>query len=90
MLSKLLYYFDLVLVLTLKEIKVRYKNSLLGYLWSVMNPIIFSLVFYFAFKKVLKTPLENFHLYLIVGLFPWQWFSDSTITANHSLLHNAQ
>ncbi|MGB9831711.1 MAG: hypothetical protein ACPLSP_06550, partial [Fervidicoccus fontis] len=48
--KNLQYYIDLILVLTQKEIKVKYKNSILGYLWSVLNPLSMALVFYFAFK----------------------------------------
>ncbi len=71
------YYLDLIFILTQKEIKVRYKSSILGYLWSVLHPLFMGLVFYFAFKFIMKIPVENFTLYLITGLFPWQWFSNS-------------
>ncbi len=71
------HYWDLVVVLTKKEIKVRYKNNVLGYLWSIANPLAFALVFYLAFKLVMKVQVENYALFLIAGLFPWQWFSNS-------------
>lgn len=83
------YFWDLILVLTQKEIKVKYKNSILGYLWSVLHPLSMALVFYFAFKFVMKIPIENFTLYLITGLFPWQWFSNSVASSCMSLLGNA-
>lgn len=83
------YYKDLVLVLTAKEIKVKYKNSLLGYVWSVLNPLCLAVVFYFAFKFVMKVPVENFTLFLISGLFPWQWFSTSVNASITALFGNA-
>lgn len=83
------YYIDLIITLTQKEIKVKYKSSILGYLWSVLHPLSMALVFYFAFKFVLKVPIENFTLYLITGLFPWQWFSNSVASSSVSLLANA-
>lgn len=83
------YYADLILTLTQKEIKVKYKSSILGYLWSVLHPLSMALVFYFAFKSVLKIPIENFTLYLITGLFPWQWFSNSVASSSVSLIGNA-
>ena len=86
---KLEYYIDLIQVLTLKEIKVRYKNSILGYLWSILNPLSLALVFYFAFKFVMKIKIENFALFLICGLFPWQWFSNSISASAGFLLANA-
>jgi len=70
-------YRDLIVVLTQKEIKVRYKNSFLGYLWSIANPLAFAFVFFIAFKVVMRIRMENYTLFLIAGLFPWQWFSNS-------------
>lgn len=83
------YYRDLILVLTAKEIKVKYKNSLLGYVWSVLNPLCLAIVFYFAFKFVMKIPLENFTLFLVSGLFPWQWFSNSVSSSSTVFIGNA-
>lgn len=68
---------ELLLELTKKEIKVRYKNAFLGILWSLANPLAFALVYYFVFKVVMKNRVENFSLFLITGLFPWQWFANS-------------
>lgn len=68
-LENLNYYLDLIFILTQKEIKVRYKSSILGYLWSVLHPLFMALVFYFAFKFIMKIPVGNFTLYLIAGFF---------------------
>ncbi len=87
--NKVEYYNDLILVLTQKEIKVKYKSSIFGYLWSILHPLSMALVFYFAFKFVMKVPIENFVLYLITGLFPWQWFSNSVGASAVSLIGNA-
>jgi lipopolysaccharide transport system permease protein len=69
-------YIDLLIVLTHKEIKVRYKSSVLGYLWSVANPLAIAFVFYLAFKIVMRIQIEAYSLFLITRLFPWQWFSN--------------
>jgi lipopolysaccharide transport system permease protein len=86
---ELLHFRDLVLVLLAKELKVRYKNTLLGYAWSVLNPLVFALVLFFAFKVIIKIQLENYLLFLITGLFPWQWFQNSINAANGYFLGNA-
>lgn len=57
--------------------KVKYKNSFLGYLWSVANPLAFAFVFFIAFKVVMRVQMEDYALFLIAGLFPWQWFANS-------------
>jgi len=83
------YYLDLILVLLVKELKVRYKNSYLGYFWSLLNPLAMALIFYFAFKVIMKVPIENYSFFLITGLFPWQWFSNSVGSSPGFLIGNA-
>jgi lipopolysaccharide transport system permease protein len=85
----LMYYWDLLLVLTKKEIKVRYKNSYFGYFWSILNPLGFAFVFYFVFKIVMRIEMENYALFLVSGLFPWQWISNTTIGSTVSFVRNA-
>src|SRR2546425_9897030 len=83
---------DILLELTKKEVKVRYKNTYLGYLWSLLNPLASAAVLFFAFKIVMRVPIENYTLFLLAGLFPWQWFSNSVnasasvFIANSSLI----
>ena len=83
------YYWDLIVALTKKELKVRYKRSFLGYLWSVANPLALALVFFIAFKIVMKIQIENYTLFLISGLFPWQWFSTSVNSSAMVFVNNA-
>jgi lipopolysaccharide transport system permease protein len=83
------YYRDLVFVLVSKEFKLRYKSTLLGYAWSVLNPLAFALVFFVLFKKVLNIPIPNYALFLIAGLFPWQWFQNSVTASNIYFLGNS-
>ena len=86
------YLFDLTLVLTRKEMQVRYKNNVLGYLWSVLQPLSFALVYFIAFKIFMRVQMENYTLYLLTGMFPWQWFANSvneasgTFTSNTSII----
>lgn len=86
---KIRHYIDLITVLTQKEIKVRYKNSFLGYLWSIGHPLTFAIVYYIAFKVVMKIQTKDYVLFLISGLFPWQWFVNSVNAAPNLFLLNA-
>lgn len=83
------YYRDLILVLTQKELKVRYKNSTLGYLWSIANPLAFAFVFFIVFGLIMKVQKEQYVLFLLTGLFPWQWFSNSVNVSPMLLFGNA-
>jgi len=84
----LLQYIDLVLTLTQKEVRIRYKNNVLGYLWSLANPLASALVFYFALQVVFKSSIPNYPLFLIIGLFAWQWFNNYLVGACNVFLTN--
>jgi len=85
----MIYYKDLLLELIKKDIKVRYKNSYLGYFWSIANPLFLALIFYFVFKVVTKVQMENYTLFLISGLFVWQWISNSIMQGANLYISNA-
>lgn len=80
---------DLVYILTLKEIKTRYKSSVFGYIWSLANPLAYALIFYFAFGIIFRFKVENYALFLICGLFPWQWLNNSITSSTRIFLQNA-
>lgn len=86
---RLRYHLDLLSVLAHKDIKLRYKSTALGYFWSLLNPLAFALVFYIAFKTVLKIQIENYLLFLLSGLFPWQWLSNCLNSAPLVFLANS-
>jgi lipopolysaccharide transport system permease protein len=70
-------YRDLVLVLLQRELKVRYKNKLLGYVWSIANPLMSAVVYFVAFGLIMRVREANYPLLLVSGLFPWQWLANS-------------
>jgi lipopolysaccharide transport system permease protein len=84
----LIYYRDLVLVLLAKELKVRYKSTFIGYAWSVMHPLVMALTFFVVFGVVLRLEIEAYALYLISGLFAWQWIANAAASANFFFLGN--
>lgn len=81
-------YLDLILTLTHKEVKVRYKNNVLGYLWSIANPLASALVFYFALQVIMRSNVENYVVFLTIGLFAWQWYSNFLMGACGVFLAN--
>lgn len=70
-------YRDILVVLLQKELKVRYNNKLLGYLWSIANPLASAFVYFIAFKILMRIQVEDYPLVLISGIFPWQWMSNA-------------
>ena len=61
---------ELLYLLVKKELKVRYKNSFLGYVWALVNPFAFAFVYWIAFKFIMRLEIVNYSLYLITGMFP--------------------
>lgn len=88
-LLSILAYKDLLYALTVKEIKIRHKNSYLGYFWSLVNPFMLAIIFYFAFQMVAKVPVENYALFLISGLFVWQWIVNTLTVGSMLFVGNA-
>lgn len=84
----ILNYKELLQNLTVKELKLKYKNSVLGFFWSFLNPLMQMVVYTFAFKYVLKVPTENFSVVLLAGLLPWTFFQNSIMTGTTSIINN--
>lgn len=82
-------YRELLGNLVRKELKVKYKNSALGFLWSLLNPILYLVVFWLVFEKVLGSGVPNFPIFLLAGLLPWNLFATSLGSATGSIVGNA-
>lgn len=76
------------MILVWKDLKLRYKNTVFGYLWSLANPLVSGAVLFIAFEYTLKSPVENFFLYLLSGLFPWQFFVNCTVQSAEVFLRD--
>jgi ABC-type polysaccharide/polyol phosphate export permease len=85
-------YQELIRNLVIRDLKVRYRNSIFGFAWSLLNPlflmVVLSVVFSLAFERA--TPVDNFPAFLIVGLIPWNFTSSSLSRAVNSVLENNQ
>ncbi|WP_040213628.1 ABC transporter permease [Clostridium polynesiense] len=86
--KEILKYKELLQNLTVKELKLKYKNSVLGFFWSFLNPLMMMLVYTFAFKYVLRVTTENFAVVLLAGLLPWTFFQNSINSATTSIVSN--
>ncbi|MCQ8102488.1 ABC transporter permease [Methylomonas sp. SURF-2] len=82
------HFLELLYLLVQKDLKVRYKSSVLGYLWALANPFAFALVYYVAFKIIMRVQMPNYSVFLLTGMFPWVWFTNSLIQASASFKNN--
>lgn len=87
---KLAYLRDLLHELVAREIKLKYKRSLLGIGWSLLNPIAQLLVFYFIFNLVLPLKIPNYILFLFTGVLTWSWFQSSLFLATGAVVDNRE
>jgi lipopolysaccharide transport system permease protein len=71
------YYLDLIQELIIRNIKLTYKNSALGILWSLINPLLQLLIFYFLFQKVFSLNISRYSLFAFSGILAWTWFQAS-------------
>jgi ABC-type polysaccharide/polyol phosphate export permease len=88
-LRQLLRYRALVASLVARELKARYRGSVLGFLWTFINPLLLLLVYSFVFGVVMpgaRAPeIANYPLFLFCGILPWTWFSSSLLESCTSL-----
>ena len=69
----------------LRDLKLKYRDSLLGVAWSLLNPLATVAVYTFAFHTVLGVPTRNYPAVLLVSLLPWSFFSTSVLAATGSI-----
>lgn len=82
------HYIDVITVLAQKDFKLRYKNSFLGFLWSLLNPLAYMLILTMVFSILLRVNVENFPAWVLVGLLIWRFFSIGTYQGLFSIVSN--
>ena len=86
----LLRYRGLIASLVARDLKARYRGSVLGFFWSFVNPLLLLLVYTFVFTVVLpgvRPPeLDPFALFMFCGILPWTWFSSSLLESSNVLI----
>jgi ABC-type polysaccharide/polyol phosphate export permease len=80
---------NLIYNLVARDLKVKYKGSILGFFWSLLNPLIMLIVYTIAFQYIIKIRVENFPLFFLCGFLPWTFLSLSLSMAVSSIKDNA-
>lgn len=80
---------NLILLLSFNEVKLRYRNSVLGFLWSFLEPLLMLSILYFVFTNIINTNIENYPIYLLLGLVIWYMFARSTTMGLSSLIEKS-
>lgn len=86
--NRIQYLYDLLYELVNRDIKLRYKRSVLGIVWSLLNPLAQMLVLNFVFNVILPTRIENFTLFLFTGILAWGWFRGALYASTSAIVQN--
>lgn len=81
-------YRPLLRELVLRDLKIKYRRSFLGYLWSLLNPLLMMTIMSLVFSYMFRFSIPNYPLYLICGQTLWSFFNESTNTAMTSVIYN--
>jgi ABC-type polysaccharide/polyol phosphate export permease len=79
---------ELLLLLTFRELKLRYQDTVLGFVWSLIKPLLLGAVLYLALRRIVRLDIPDYHLFLLSALFPWTWFQTSVMLSTPSFAHN--
>ncbi len=83
-----LQYIEAAITLTFRDLKVRYEKSLLGFTWTVLNPLATFLIYYFVFAKIVKIKMKDYWVFLLSGLLIWQFISSSINSSTNCIGSN--
>ncbi len=78
-------YRHLLRNLVAKDLKLKYRGSVLGFAWSLLNPLVMILVYTFAFRFIMKVPTERYAFFVIVGLLAWNFFAGSVMASTFAI-----
>jgi lipopolysaccharide transport system permease protein len=76
--------------LTVAEFKLRYQNSYLGYFWTLIKPLMLFGVIYLVFSVFMRYPVDNYAIYLLLGIIIWNFFSEATLMGMNTFLTKRQ
>lgn len=88
--SEIYSYRYLLLNLIKSDIKLRYKNSFLGFLWHLLNPLFYLGILALVFSQIIRIQMENYILFLFSGLVSWRMIQQTSIIATHSIVNNQE
>ena len=87
-LQELWVYRDLLINLTVNDLKLRYRGSILGFLWTILNPLFFLLILAVVFSKIIKFQIDNYIVFLFAGLTAWFMIQQTVLIATASVVNN--
>jgi ABC-2 type transport system permease protein len=88
LISETLRYRELIWALALKDLRVRYKRSALGFLWALLNPLLTMAILAVVFSTVMRIAIDHYAIFLLSALLPWTFFTQAMSYAVESIVTN--
>lgn len=82
------HYYDIVVTLARKDFKLRYRNSLLGFVWSLLNPLAYMVILTAVFGTLLRSNIPNFAGWMLLALLVWRFFQVGTSSSLNAIVGN--
>ncbi len=83
-------YRDYLIQSVARDLRKRYRRSFLGYLWSMLNPLLMMTILSVVFSNVMRSSTEHYPVFLFCGMLPWAYFSGTLVASLHSVKGNMQ
>ena len=87
-LKELYNYREMIYNLVKKDLRGRYKGSVLGFLWTFINPLLQLAVYTMVFSTIMRVNVDKFYMYLFIALIPWIFFTTSVLSGTISIIQN--
>ena len=81
-------YWDLIQILTISDLRVKYQSSVLGFAWSLVNPLLMLLILYVVFSKIFSVTETQFAIYILIGIVTWRFLQNGTSLGLSSIVNN--
>jgi len=81
---------ELIWALALKELRIRYKRSALGFIWALLNPLLMMVILTVVFSTITRLAVDYYPIFLISALLPWTFFSQALSYSVESIVMNAE
>ncbi len=79
-------WLELIKLLVMRDLRVRYRNSFLGYMWSMLNPLLYMLILTLVFSRIVRVQTQNYALFILIGIMTWNFLHQSVIIGMNSIV----
>ena len=87
--KEIINYKQMLISLIQSDLRTRYKGSFLGFLWTFVNPLMLLIIYSVVFTQVMRVDIDNYSIFVFVGLLPWIYFQTSIQSSANSIVDNA-